>query len=172
MEGESITQAARAEGHHPQSLRRYIIAGEAARQRDNLRGWIDENREHFNELSRSYAKNRSEEQRERDRASSFRSRRKPAARGSCSECGGPKGIDCRKSKRCRKCVLAKADQGYRELEKLWNEGISSSEISRRLGIGLSAVGATIARLRKREGYSFPPRYKLKPSAEAGDKVVK
>lgn len=157
-----IRHAAAAEGKHPASLRRYIVAGENKRQRSNYKRWVKENPDRARELSRSNQRARRELKGEEIRAYQRAYTRRPERRAICTRCHEPAGIDSLETMTtiCERCRRVMFEELAQKIVKLWAEGKSLKEIAVAIGRPGKQVGPLMAKLRKR-GYDLPYRYNVK-----------
>lgn len=152
-----ITAAARSEGKHPKTLRRWVITGEAERQKEKYDRWIKDNPERAKALRRKSSAKQRRDHPERVRAARRRASRK--RRVVCTVCGGLAGIDAMKTTICLPCRMEAAELKYRQLEQLWKEGATLIEIAELLGYSTrNSLSQIMFDLRKK-GYDLPFRRK-------------
>lgn len=152
--GASIKAAARSQDHHHESLRRWIIVGQAERSNDKLRSWYHENNDHARQLGRESMARQRERDPEgymrRQRESRRRHGRKPEYRGTCTQCGGMMGVDNPEDGICQACRKQKATERDALLVAMWEAGLTAEEMADELGYSTRAVVYQhVDRLRKR-----------------------
>lgn len=82
-------------------------------------------------------------------------------RGTCKTCGAK---TWKKRERCNTCfsaeITARKEERWREIQRLWNQGLTLIEIGRALGMSNKHVGVDIYYMRQ-EGWDVPYRHPRK-----------
>jgi hypothetical protein len=145
----SITDAAKAEGKHSKSLRYWIIAGEADRQKAKYRQWCRDNPEKTREHGRKGSKLRRQRHPAKVRAARKGYELRPENRGTCQSCGGMMGPGNPDDGTCAECIHKAKVKREQTIIRMWDEVGSIAEIAEALRTSVKVVQVTAARLRKR-----------------------
>lgn len=136
-QGLSYGEVAERVGVHKKTIRRWLVPGEAERDRQTSLAWKHRNKGWLREYDAGY---------------------REAHMGECSSCGGemdPKwdgGI-------CMACREEEKDRRARQIERWWGEGLRLPDIADLLGWSREHLAVEFHRLRE-QGYDLPYRYRL------------
>jgi transposase len=132
--GRTFGDVAAAIGVSKRTVRRWLVPGEAERDRQRARAWKARNRSHLRDYNLRY----------------------DAEHGPpCSQCGQRRNSR-RRGPLCEGCIKDGIDHRARQIEQWWAEGLKLKEIAERLGWSVGHVSMEMDRLRAK-GYALPYR---------------